>query len=501
MLFNSFHFLLFFPAVVLAYFIVPAKLRYLWLLAASYYFYMSWNAKYAVLIAFSTFVTWASGLLLSVCKKHGIKHTAGKWVVALSFLINLGILAFFKYFDFALGNVNALLSRMGFAAIERRFDLVLPVGISFYTFQALSYTMDVYREEIEPEKNIAKYALFVSFFPQLVAGPIERSKNLLRQIDAIDRVSIRTLYDYDRIASGLRIMLWGYFQKMVIADRIAILVNTVFDSWYFYGTVELVLAAAAFSIQIYCDFNSYSTIAVGAAKVMGFTLMENFDTPYFARSIQEFWRRWHISLSTWFKDYLYIPLGGSRCSKLRRYRNLLVTFLVSGLWHGASWHFVVWGGIHGALQVAAAETRGLRDRLYERFHTKRASFSFQLGQVASTFVLTTFAWIFFRAESLSQAFSYIERIFTKPDWWALSDGTVYRLGLKRMEMNILLSSLWVLFAASMVKYKNHETLDVFLTKQCAWFRWLAVAGLFAYVFLFGIYGPGFDASQFIYFQF
>lgn len=501
MLFNSFHFLLFFPAVVLAYFIVPAKLRYLWLLAASYYFYMSWNAKYAVLIAFSTFVTWASGLLLGICKKQGIKHTAGKWVVALSFLINLGILAFFKYFDFALGNVNALLSRMGFAAIERRFDLVLPVGISFYTFQALSYTMDVYREEIEPEKNIAKYALFVSFFPQLVAGPIERSKNLLRQIDAIDRVSIRTLYDYDRIASGLRIMLWGYFQKMVIADRIAILVNTVFDSWYFYGTVELVLAAAAFSIQIYCDFNSYSTIAVGAAKVMGFTLMENFDTPYFARSIQEFWRRWHISLSTWFKDYLYIPLGGSRCSKLRRYRNLLVTFLVSGLWHGASWHFVVWGGIHGALQVVAAETRGLRDRIYERFHTKRASFSFQLGQVASTFVLTTFAWIFFRAESLSQAFSYIERIFTKPDWWALSDGTVYRLGLKRMEMNILLSSLWVLFAASLVKYKNHETLDVFLTKQCAWFRWLAVAGLFAYVFLFGIYGPGFDASQFIYFQF
>ena len=501
MLFNSFHFLLFFPAVVLAYFIVPAKLRYLWLLAASYYFYMSWNAKYAVLIAFSTFVTWASGLLLGICKKQGIKHTAGKWVVALSFLINLGILAFFKYFDFALGNVNALLSRMGFAAIERRFDLVLPVGISFYTFQALSYTMDVYREEIEPEKNIAKYALFVSFFPQLVAGPIERSKNLLRQIDAIDRVSIRTLCDYDRIASGLRIMLWGYFQKMVIADRIAILVNTVFDSWYFYGTVELVLAAAAFSIQIYCDFNSYSTIAVGAAKVMGFTLMENFDTPYFARSIQEFWRRWHISLSTWFKDYLYIPLGGSRCSKLRRYRNLLVTFLVSGLWHGASWHFVVWGGIHGALQVAAAETRGLRDRLYERFHTKRASFSFQLGQVASTFVLTTFAWIFFRAESLSQAFSYIERIFTKPDWWALSDGTVYRLGLKRVEMNILLSSLWVLFAASLVKYKNHETLDVFLTKQCAWFRWLAVAGLFAYVFLFGIYGPGFDASQFIYFQF
>ncbi len=261
------------------------------------------------------------------------------------------------------------------------------------------------------------------------------------------------------------------------------------------------LAAAAFSIQIYCDFNSYSTIAVGAAKVMGFTLMENFDTPYFSRSIQEFWRRWHISLSTWFKDYLYIPLGGSRCGRLRRYRNLMVTFLVSGLWHGASWHFVVWGGMHGLFQVIAAQTRKLRDGLYEKYNTKCTSFSFRFGQMAVTFVLTTFAWIFFRAESLSQACSYIARIFTKPDWWALSDGTIYRLGLTRMEMNILLSSLWILFAASLIKYKRNETLDVFLAKQCAWFRWLAVCVLFAYIFLFGIYGPGFDASQFIYFQF
>ena len=370
MLFNSFHFILFFPAVVLVYFLVPAKLRYVWLLLASYYFYMSWNAKYAVLIAFSTFVTWGSGMLLGACRKRGANGSIKKWIVALSFVINLGILAFFKYFDFMLDNVNFFLGKAGLQAVSRPFDLILPVGISFYTFQALSYTMDVYREEIEPEKNIGTYALFVSFFPQLVAGPIERSKNLLLQIAQIDRLNRKTLYQYDRIASGFRIMLWGYFLKMVIADRIAILVNTVFDSWYFYGTIELVLAAAAFSIQIYCDFNSYSTIAVGAAKVMGFTLMENFDTPYFSRSIQEFWRRWHISLSTWFKDYLYIPLGGSRCGRLRRYTNLMVTFLVSGLWHGASWHFVVWGGMHGLFQVIAAQTRKLRDGLYEKYNTK-----------------------------------------------------------------------------------------------------------------------------------
>lgn len=501
MLFNSFHFLVFFPIVVSIYFIVPKKTRYLWLLAASYYFYMSWNAKYAVLIAFSTLATWLAGLLLGVCRERGGNVVVKKWIVAVSFLVNLGILGFFKYFDFALGNLNFFLEKLGFAIVERPFSIVLPVGISFYTFQALGYTVDVYRDEIEPERNILKYALFVSFFPQLVAGPIERSENLLRQIRQLEQIPQRQLFDYDRIASGMRIMLWGYFQKMVIADRIAILVNTVYDAWYFYGTVELILAAAAFSIQIYCDFASYSTIAIGAAKVMGFTLMENFDTPYFSKSIREFWRRWHISLSTWFKDYLYIPLGGNRCGMLRRNLNMLITFLVSGLWHGASWHFVVWGGIHGMFQVAAAFTRPYRDRLYAVTHTKRNSFSFQFGQTVSTFVLTTFAWIFFRAETLTQACSYIVRIFTKPDWHVLTDGSLYELGLERIEMHILVASLWLLFAVSLVKYKKKETLDVFLIRQCAWFRWFTAAGLFAFIFLFGVYGPGFDAGQFIYFQF
>lgn len=501
MLFNSFHFLLFFPIVVGIYFVAPKKMRYLWLLASSYYFYMSWNAKYAVLIAFSTLVTWVSGLLLGICQKNETGTAMKKWIVAVSFFVNLSILAFFKYFDFALGNVNFFLTKMGFAAMERPFDFVLPVGISFYTFQALGYTVDVYRNDIEPEKNIFKYALFVSFFPQLVAGPIERSKNLLLQVAHTDQISWKQLLDYDRIASGLRMMLWGYFQKMVIADRLAILVNTVYDAWYFYGTVELVLAAAAFSIQIYCDFAGYSTIAIGAAKVMGFTLMENFDTPYFAGSIREFWRRWHISLSTWFKDYLYIPLGGNRCSRLRRHWNILITFLVSGLWHGASWHFVVWGGIHGVFQILAAETRKYRDSIYARTHTKCSSFSFRFGQIAATFVMTTFAWIFFRAESMTQACSYIGRIFTKPDWYALTDGSLYELGLERVEMNMLLVSLLILFVVSLMKYQKKESLDLFLIKQCAWFRWLTAAFLFTFIFLFGVYGPGFDAGQFIYFQF
>lgn len=501
MLFNSFRFFIFFPIVTVIYFIVPKKVRYLWLLAASYYFYMSWNAKYAVLIAFSTAVTWLSGILLGKCSEAETAVKVKKWIVAVSFFVNLSILAFFKYFDFMLGNVNAVLQNVGIGPLTRSFDLLLPVGISFYTFQALGYTIDVYRKEIEPEKNILRYALFVSFFPQLVAGPIERSKNLLIQIAQIDHIPTGQLLRYDRIASGLRIMLWGYFMKMVIADRLAIIVNTVFDAWFFFGTVELVLAAAAFSIQIYCDFAGYSTIAVGAAKVMGFSLTDNFDTPYFSGSIQEFWRRWHISLSTWFKDYLYIPLGGNRCGRLRRHWNILVTFLVSGLWHGASWHFVVWGGLHGVFQIIAAETGPYRDMLYERTHTKCTSFSFRFGQVAATFVLTTFAWIFFRARSLTQACGYIGRIFTKPDWHVLTDGSLCQLGLNRVETNVLLVSLWVLFGAGLVKYRKKETPDLFLDRQCAWFRWAAVAGMFAFIFLFGVYGPGFDAGQFIYFQF
>lgn len=296
-------------------------------------------------------------------------------------------------------------------------------------------------------------------------------------------------------------MLWGYFQKLVIADRLAVFVDEIFNSWYFYGTVELVLAAAAFSIQLYCDFASYSTIAIGAAKVMGFTLMENFDTPYFAKSIQEFWRRWHISLSTWFKDYLYIPLGGSRCGRLRRHINMMITFLVSGLWHGASWHFVVFGAIHGMYQVIGAETAEIRKKITDRLGVKRESFSFGLGQILVTYALTASSMIIFRASSLSQAFGIFKRIFTKPDPWALTDGSLFILGINYAQRDILAAALVIMLLVSILRYWKKETLDVFLAKQCLWFRWLVVLILVIFIFLFGVYGPGFDANQFIYFQF
>lgn len=387
MLFNSLDFMVFFPIVVLVYFVIPKKIRYIWLLIASYYFYMCWNVEYALLIGVSTIITWISGLLLGKFEKNWQR----KLVVALSFISNIGILIFYKYFDFLLDNINFLLGKLNIEMISNPFDIVLPVGISFYTFQALSYTVDVYRKEIEPEKNPLRYALFVSFFPQLVAGPIERSKNLLTQLKNVENIKV---WNYDRVASGVIQMIWGLFQKMVIADRISIFVDTVYANLHAVGTFETVIGIVGFAIQIYCDFAAYSTIAIGAARVMGFELMENFDTPYFSRSIKEFWRRWHISLGSWLRDYLYIPLGGNRKGKVRKYFNLMVTFFVSGLWHGASWTYVLWGCIEGAYQVIGELLAPVKKKINQIFNVNDKAFSYKLGQVIITFSLHTLTWLF-----------------------------------------------------------------------------------------------------------
>jgi len=344
MLFNSYNFLIFFPIVTLIYFLIPHKIRYIWLLITSYYFYMCWNAKYALILLFSTLVTYISGLLISKANNIKDKDEATEWkktYVAISFIINLSILFWFKYLDFVVENINSVLSCFNIQILNNQsFDIVLPVGISFYIFQALSYTMDVYRGEIVAEKNFLKYALFVSFFPQLVAGPIERSKNLLKQIHE------RHYFDAQRVKDGLLLMIWGGFQKIVVADRVAIVVDTIFNNFPTYGGMYIVVGAVLFAVQIYCDFSGYSIIAIGSAKVMGFELMENFNAPYFSTSVSEFWRRWHISLSSWFRDYLYIPLGGNRKGKLRKYINLMIVFIVSGLWHGAEWSFIIWGALN-----------------------------------------------------------------------------------------------------------------------------------------------------------
>lgn len=344
MLFNSIDFLFFFPIVTVIFFAVPKRLRILWLLVISYYFYMSWNPKYAVLIAFSTLITFASGILMEKVKGKRSK----KIVLVISLMSNLMILGIFKYADFALNTLSSITSYLGLGTVERRLDLLLPVGISFYTFQALSYTFDVYRGSIKAEKNILRYALFVSFFPQLVAGPIERSGNLLCQIQKVKEAEV---WDFERVRDGLLLMFFGLFLKLVIADRASILVNQVYGNYGNYGFFELAVASVLFAFQIYCDFGGYTNIARGAAQVMGFSLMQNFRQPYFATNIRDFWRRWHISLTSWFTDYLYIPLGGNRKGNIRQYFNILIVFCISGLWHGASWHFVAWGFLHAVYQI------------------------------------------------------------------------------------------------------------------------------------------------------
>lgn len=494
MLFNSVDFLIFFPIVVLIYFVVPKKLRYIWLLAASYYFYMCWNVKYALLLLASTLTTWLAGWLIQSLEKPVWKKIS----VAGCIVINLAILFFFKYLGFFVDTCNRILSMCNLQLMEKPFDVLLPVGISFYTFQALGYIIDVYRGRIEAEKNPLRYALFVSFFPQLVAGPIERSENLLKQVREVDKQNV---WNYENVTSGLTLMVWGLFVKMVISDRVAILVDTVFDNFYMYGTVALLAGAFGFALQIYCDFMGYTTIAIGAAKVMGFSLMENFETPYFAKSISDFWKRWHISLSTWFRDYVYIPLGGNRCSKGRKYFNLMVTMGVSGLWHGASWSFVAWGLLHGVYQVAGDFTKGIRQTVYARLNVKTESFSFKLAQVFSTFLLVDFAWIFFRAGSIGQALDYCKRIFTKWDPWSLFNGEIYTLGLERMEFNILVISVVVLFLVDLLKYFKKQYITEFLQEQCIWFRWSVVLLLIGAILVFGIYGIKFESAQFIYFQF
>lgn len=497
MLFNSIEFLIFFPVVTLLYFALPHRIRYLWLLAASYFFYMCWNPKYALLMLTSTILTYLSGLFIShadTIENQKKSIAVKKLSVALSFTLNLAILFFFKYFDFAINNINAILKATGFELITPAFDVLLPVGISFYTFQALSYTMDVYRKEIPPEKNFFKYALFVSFFPQLVAGPIERSSNLIKQ------VSERHYFNSKRVARGLMLMLWGFFEKLVIADRAASIVNTVYNNYTSYTGLTIVFATVMFAFQIYCDFASYSDIARGAAEVMGFSLMKNFDTPYFSKSVSEFWRRWHISLSSWFRDYLYIPLGGNRKGKIRKYFNLLVVFLVSGLWHGASWHFVIWGALNGIYQVIGEITKPVRNKISEKLGNTPGTFSSKLLKVIVTFILVDFSWIFFRANSTKSAFVLVKNMFSEFNLWIFTDGTIFNLGLDSADMFILFVSLLVLFVVSTAKYKKIEIRE-WICSQGIWFRYSVYIIALFFVLIFGIYGSNYDASSFIYFQF
>ncbi|MDE7337626.1 MAG: MBOAT family protein [Clostridia bacterium] len=438
MLFNSFAFLIFFPIVTLLYYIIPHKFRWIMLLIASYYFYMSWNPSLVFLIMGTTVLSYGAGLIIEKSSRKPLRLTAAIVAVAGSLIV----LFFFKYFNFLSASVSGALRKIGLPASDFSLNVLLPVGISFYTFQTLSYVIDVYKGRIKAERHFGYYALFVSFFPQLVAGPIERPENLLPQLKE------KRNFQADNIRIGLKFMIVGFFKKVVIADTVAIAVNAVYNDPAQASGLGVALATALFAVQILCDFDGYTNIAIGVAKLMGIDLMQNFDNPYSARNIKEFWGRWHISLSTWFRDYVYIPLGGNRCKKSRHLFNLFLTFLLSGLWHGANWTFVVWGALHGVYQIVGILTSNVRKKAREKIKLENSPI-LPLWQRAVTFALVCFAWLFFRANSISDSGILLKKLFSD---WSFSF-TYVQQTLQSMQIDgalflFMLLGIGVLFAVS-----------------------------------------------------
>ncbi|EDS77455.1 probable poly(beta-D-mannuronate) O-acetylase [Clostridium botulinum C str. Eklund] len=485
MLFNSFGFILFFPIVVGIYFLIPHKYRWMLLLISSYYFYMSWNPKYIVLIFTTTLISYLSGIYIE--KAENIRKK--KFYLNFSIISNLVILFIFKYFNFFNNSLREVFNNFNLYYGIPNFKLLLPVGISFYTFQSLIYSIDVYRGNKSAEKHFGIFALYVSFFPQLVAGPIERSDRLLPQFYENHN------FDYERVTDGLKIMAWGYFKKVVIADRLSIVVNTVYNNPTEYKGLPLIVASVFFAFQIFCDFSGYSDIAIGSAKVMGFDLMKNFDKPYFSKTIAEFWRRWHISLSTWFRDYLYIPMGGNRVRKSRYYFNIFFTFLISGLWHGASWTFVVWGALHGVYQIIGYITKNIREKFVNIIGLSKIPKVHDFIKVVITFILVDFAWIFFRANSMSDAIYIIKNLFNISSSSHTGINILFNLGLDKVSFIVGIVSILIMETVHLIQ----EKIDIIenLEKSPIVFRWLCYYTVIFSIIVFGV----FQQSQFIYFQF
>ena len=474
MLFNSIEFLFFLPIVFVLYWFVFKKTKFqnILILIASYVFYGWWDWRFLSLIFLSTLVDYSIGLFLK--KVNTIKKQ--RLLLFISLIFNLGMLGFFKYYNFFIDSWVQAWSNVGINMQISSLNIILPVGISFYTFQTLSYTIDVYRKKLEPTKDFIAFASFVSFFPQLVAGPIERASNLLPQFYK------KRQFTYEVAATGMKLILWGLVKKVVIADSCAVLVNSIFENYHNESGLALVMGAIYFAFQIYCDFSGYSDIAIGTARLFGFKLMRNFNYPYFSRDIAEFWRRWHISLSTWFRDYLYIPLGGSRGTLKLKVRNVFVIFLVSGFWHGANWTFIAWGGLNAIFFLPLLLGNKNRNHLNEVSEKSIFPNFKELAQIIFTFSLTTLAWIFFRAETITDAFIYIQKIL---------DFTNFIPDVIRHKKVIPLLILFILIEWFSRKQEYAVVLDGKLR---------TVFYIF-FSFLIMYYGSSSDKSSFIYFQF
>lgn len=472
MLFNSLDFVLFFPIICIIFWgvrsifggIKTIRVRNIILLIASYYFYMCWQPKYALILLCSTIITYLGASIIS----RGIQR---KVVLVAAISLNLFVLFFFKYFNFVAEIITTSLSTLNIKIEITGFDILLPVGISFYIFQALGYLIDVYRGETKAEKDFITYSLFVSFFPQLVAGPIERSKNLLKQFHE-DRP-----FNEEFAISGFKLMLWGYFLKLCVADRCGLYVDPVFNNLDNHEGMSTLIAAVLFSFQIYGDFAGYTFIAIGCSRILGYNLNENFRRPYFSTSITEFWHRWHISLSSWLRDYVYIPLGGSRTTKAKTYRNIIITFLVSGIWHGANWTFIIWGAIHGIIQCI------------ERFigwHKQQWKGIKRVFIIGFTFLITTLAWVLFRANDLSDAYAALNLVF---------DANDFSLATNKSTLLFLSLPLVIVVIKEMMEERRIRV--SFIEAHPMFSNYIWCSSLMILIGCFGV----FEGGKFIYFQF
>lgn len=488
MLFNSFQFLVFFIIVTTAYFVLPHKYRWFLLLGSSCYFYMVFVPIYILILCFTIVVDYFAGILLETSR--GNKR---KYYLIASLIANIGMLAIFKYYNFLNDNLTSLLHVGGYQNPIPHLSILLPIGLSFHTFQAMSYTIEVYYQKQKAERKFGIFALYVMYYPQLVAGPIERPQHLLHQFYE------EHYFDYNRVTDGLKLMVWGLFQKVVIADRIAVIVDNVYNNPYEYQGISLILATVLFSFQIYCDFSGYSDIAIGASQVMGITIMKNFNRPYQSKSIREFWGRWHISLSTWFRDYLYISIGGNRVSIPRWYFNLFIVFLISGLWHGANWTFVIWGALHGFYMVFGLATKSIRAKMTQQLGLNKLPRFSNALKIITTFFLVTFAWIFFRANSISIAFFIIKRSITGlyDEIFNLFHHLPLILPVVPSKIELLIGIIAIALMEAIHVLQNRYSIRDWIRTKPAYMRWGMYYAIILLIIFFGV----FENRQFIYFQF
>jgi D-alanyl-lipoteichoic acid acyltransferase DltB (MBOAT superfamily) len=486
MLFNSLAFLVFFPLTTAVYFALPHRARWMWLLACSAFFYASFIPKYLLVLAAVIVIDYVSGL--------GIEGSAGrrrKVLLGVSLASNLGILAAFKYFDFFNDNLRVLAAALHWNYSLETLGWALPVGLSFHTFQSMAYTIEVYRGRFKAERHVGIFALYVLFYPQLVAGPIERPAHLLPQFRVTQR------FDAERTFSALRLMLWGLFKKIVIADRMAILVDLVYKNPSDFGGGWVIVATWLFAIQIYCDFSGYTDVAIGAARVLGIDLGTNFLRPYESASVSEFWRRWHISLSTWFRDYVYLPLGGNRVPLARWCRNIAIVFVLSGLWHGANWTFVIWGALHGCYLIVGRLAAPFRDKWAAAVGLAQRPLIRRWVGVFLTFQLVSAAWLFFRATSLANARELVSRIGAGPMFAAPDPAAIPALVSFTREGQLLIAAALILLLLSVEFLASRHHASEKWSRVPTWLRWSAYDALILLALWIGDLG----ARSFIYFQF